>query len=355
MTEQRAAVAPEVPRSRFLSDAVPARERFAVWSESIAPLFTPQVAPHREPEEVRIATDVYALGDALFGRSETSGVGGYRCPGNSITRGRSDAVLVQLYRRGGFVGTNGGEALRVRAGDVVVLDTTRVMATEVTDSTILSFVLPRETLLRSLGGPHLSPGVIAGRSPAGRVLAHAFRSTWEALPGASLREAEALRGLLLGAIGGVLQKSGGSPTPEREAALGAATLEAICEDIERNLDDDELSPEVLCQRFGCSRAHLYRLFEPVGGVATFIRRARLERVYAELSAATDGASILELALRWGFGNFSHFCRLFRTTFGMTPGEVRARGRALRRGPRVSPTSSQALQWLPEYRDWFLRL
>lgn len=346
--------APAVPSSCFPYDAVPPEDRFAAWSESIAPLFTPRVAADARPEHVSVATEVYALGDALFGRSETHGVGGYGCAGNSVIRDRADAVLVQLYRSGGFIGGNGAEALQVLAGDVVVLDTTRAMSTSVSDSTILSLVLPREILARHAGDPTLTPRVISGQSPAGRVLAHTFRATWDALPRATLREGEGLRGLLLGAIGGVLQDQRRSPEPD--TVLETATFDAIRAHIEAQLDDPELSPESLCRRFGCSRSQLYRLFEPSGGVASVIRRARLERAHTELLMLGESVAIPDIARRWGFGNVSHFGRMFRQAFGITPGEARARGHVARREHRDQPRPpAHVSPWMPAYRDWFLRL
>lgn len=356
MTPQARTSEPGVPHSRFQYDAVAPKDRFAVWSESIAPLFTPEVAPDKAPEDVSVATEVYALGDALLGRSETRGVGGYRCPGDGITRDRSDAVLVQLYTSGGFHGHNGSTSLRVRAGDVVVLDTTRAMATQVSDSAILSFILPRDALVKQVRGSAAEPRVIAGTSPAGRVLAHTFRSTWELLPEATQSEGEALRGLLLGAIGGVVEGQARTAESVNEAPLDRATFEAMRAYIERHLASEELTPEHLCKQFDCSRARLYRLFAPVDGVASFIRRARLERVYGELMRSDESVSILAISLRWGFGNFSHFCRIFRQTYGYTPGEAREAGRAARRArnrgaysPGGSPVS------LPDYREWFARL
>ncbi|KVK54181.1 AraC family transcriptional regulator [Agrobacterium deltaense] len=75
---------------------------------------------------------------------------------------------------------------------------------------------------------------------------------------------------------------------------------------------------------GISTRSLRRLcaengISPVG----LILRTRLQGVRDSL--ALDGnkrRSVTEIALSWGFNDISHFNRAFRTTYGMTPGQMR---------------------------------
>jgi len=122
-----------------------------------------------------------------------------------------------------------------------------------------------------------------------------------------------------------------------EAMTGdAETLEAMRAYIDAHLTDPALTPELLRRNFGCSRATLYRYFAPVGGVAQYIRRARLQGVYWQLLSSDERETVAALSLRWGFGDPSHFCRLFRKTFGATPSEIREMGRAMRLAPGGHP-------------------
>ena len=95
--------------------------------------------------------------------------------------------------------------------------------------------------------------------------------------------------------------------------------------IEQNLRSSALNADGLAKTFGLSRASLYRLFEPVGGIASHIRKARLNRAYQEI-VAPDLANqrIAPIVYRLGFKNLSAFNRLFKATYGLSPGEVRAR-------------------------------
>jgi AraC-like DNA-binding protein len=60
-------------------------------------------------------------------------------------------------------------------------------------------------------------------------------------------------------------------------------------------------------------------------VTDWIRRRRLDHCKRELlDPRNAGESISTIAARWGLADSSHFSRLFRTTYGMSPREFRSR-------------------------------
>jgi AraC-like DNA-binding protein len=88
-----------------------------------------------------------------------------------------------------------------------------------------------------------------------------------------------------------------------------------------------LSANSIAAEFGLSRASLYRLFGPAGGIAKYIRKARLSRAYQEITAAEfSNRRIGFIAYQLGFKNVSAFSRLFHEVYGVTPGEARERAR-----------------------------
>ncbi len=161
----------------------------------------------------------------------------------------------------------------------------------------------------------------------------------------------AINRTLVGAVAGAFCQG-----PVREDAampFEDAARDAVRAFIVHNLDDPGLGPARLCRRFGLSRTRLYRLFEPFGGVAGYIREQRLDRAFRELAERDLGQRrLVEVALECGFDSQSHFCRLFRQRFGMTPGEAMEQGRSarLRRSQADGDGPSR-----PEFRDWLLSL
>jgi AraC-like DNA-binding protein len=69
----------------------------------------------------------------------------------------------------------------------------------------------------------------------------------------------------------------------------------------------------------CSAALFEDAPESISGT---IRSLRLERSARDL-AQPHGPTIMEVALRWGFNDSSHFSRLFKRRFGVCPREFRA--------------------------------
>jgi AraC-like DNA-binding protein len=74
----------------------------------------------------------------------------------------------------------------------------------------------------------------------------------------------------------------------------------------------------------CSRRHLYNAFAGEGeSIAAYIQRMRLQACIRDLQQAGPHARpITEIALSWGFGNLSHFSRVFRDHTGKSPTEFR---------------------------------
>ncbi|MEL7041233.1 MAG: helix-turn-helix domain-containing protein [Pseudomonadota bacterium] len=114
-------------------------------------------------------------------------------------------------------------------------------------------------------------------------------------------------------------------------ALGAA----IRAHIEAHLAMPELNSEYILRTFGVSRATLYRIFEPFGGVRTYISNRRLFRAVMQISKdpMTRG-EITRAAEKWGFSSDANFNRSVRRTFGASPNSLF--GQPLKMPPRQFP-------------------
>lgn len=111
--------------------------------------------------------------------------------------------------------------------------------------------------------------------------------------------------------------------------------------IAENLRSPTLGPRRLSALAGISRSQLYRLFEPLGGVAAYVQDARLRAAYRALSRPDEARDIIRIAEEFGFYDASTFSRAFRRAFGRTPSEVREAGRGGRAAAPVSRSMAQA--------------
>jgi AraC-like DNA-binding protein len=111
-------------------------------------------------------------------------------------------------------------------------------------------------------------------------------------------------------------------------ALPAPTIDNVLASrlkhyVSQNLASPALTPDSLCQLFHISRRQLYRTFEREGGVLKYIRDKRLERAFNQLSEPVGKyRRVSQVAYSLGFNSTSHFSRVFRSVFGLSPREVR---------------------------------
>ena len=111
-------------------------------------------------------------------------------------------------------------------------------------------------------------------------------------------------------------------------------LERVRQAIQQNLRSPTLTPKRVSRLVGMSRSQLYRLFEPTGGVARYIQRARLREAYRVLSDAENRCDIREVAEDLGFFDPSSFSRAFRQEYGCSPRDVRMNAQS---GATATPT------------------
>jgi AraC-like DNA-binding protein len=117
--------------------------------------------------------------------------------------------------------------------------------------------------------------------------------------------------------------------------------------IEENLASRDLSPRVLSERFRISRTQLYRIFEPLGGVAGYIQMRRLDRAFGLLrNPFSRNRPVSDIAYTAGFSNLAHFATTFRRAFGLSPSELRAASAM----PDLQPAAS-LLHPGSGYEDW----
>jgi AraC family transcriptional regulator len=111
-------------------------------------------------------------------------------------------------------------------------------------------------------------------------------------------------------------------------------LNQAMEHIEGHLDQD-LDVAALARIAATSEHHLRRMFSALAGMplSEYVRRRRLTLAGAEVLAGR--ATLLEIAVRYGYGSGEAFARAFRAMHGIGPGEARRTGAALTSQPRMA--------------------
>ena len=225
--------------------------------------------------------------------------------------------------------------MKVEPGDICVFDLGQTLQTRALASEVLTMIIPRLLLDPRLPQPELLHGLVLTSdnvltSLLGRHLItlfdHAGRMTFDE----SVSAAQGTVALAVACMQGELER--------RDAVLSgphSLSLLEVRRFIDQHLTSPLLSADMIAAEFGMSRATLYRLFAPLGGVANFIRARRLHRAFFDL--ADPGTRVSEVARRWCFSSEAVFSRSFKAAYGISPRA--ARGASLLGGQHIAKVSS----------------
>lgn len=298
-----------------------ARE-FDLWQSGHSPLY------EMDAESVTARTS-FCAGLTGYNLADVVIIDGYSSAerlqrtAQTIARSSVDHIGLTVYSEGGCGLDIEGRAAEVHPGEVFFIDMTRRSALRTPDYKSLTLVLPRTLLARHVADLDSLHGKILPRtSPLNEMLAAHMRTLYAQAPALDFPDMHsAARG-----TAALIAAFAGASTDGREmiAQVAAGTsLETCRRMIDANLHDRDMGPEFLCKKLGVSRAKLYRLFEPLGGVSQYIQQRRLMRAYQiVVDPAHAHERISTIATRCGFTNISAFNRAFRQTHGMSPTELR---------------------------------
>jgi AraC-like DNA-binding protein len=310
-----------IPSFGFQGSDMPSTENYTAWREAVATLFDVDLQGRSDLGPFVADLQTYAMGSVLFGLARASAQRFTRST-ETIARSGVDHIIVQLYMNGGYTGMAGEHPIAVAAGDICVLDFAETVETLATDFEALTIVIPRIMIEQRLTHGSLHGLVLKASSPLTKVLAQHFITLFQYAPSMTFDECEAVIdgtiALILACLRGELEAR-----DMQESSASTISLSTIRRYINEHLADPTLSAEEIARHFALSRASLYRLFEPMGGIADYIRRKRMHRAFFDvISPRLADKRISEIARRWQFTSESSFARAFKATYGISPSAAR---------------------------------
>lgn len=338
-----------VPTIEFDTQAFAPATRFDRWRGSMSSLYDLAPADDAETAGFGARSTAWHLGAMIVNTGTYQGGQKVRRTAALIRRDQIDHYKLQLRLAGGLQVDADGHAVSVVAGDVVVEDLSRPSHYLAQGGSNIVVYIAREALDDLTRHPGSMHGAMV-RGAAGAVLTDHLQSLARNLP---LLRTQAARDIA--AVTTLLVAACVTPTPEAldraRPAIEVTVTRQICRYIECHLTEPFLSADSLCAFFHISRAKLYRLLAPLGGVQGFIRERRLMRVHAILLEAAGPIHLSRLAEDHGFSSASDFSRAFRTQFGYAPRDARlgaaAAGVAL---PPATDAEAEFNRWMGSVRS-----
>ncbi|KAB2339294.1 AraC-like ligand-binding domain-containing protein [Actinomadura rudentiformis] len=309
---------------------VPAKDRFAFWSEATSSTWVPydlRCRPQWESRfQARVGISEFGPVQATLMTATPHSV--HRTP-KRIRQADPEVFKLACVVSGGSVMEQGGRRADLGVGDLVLYDTSRPYQAEcppdLPANRLLLLRFPRSLLpfpdrdLRRLSAVRLQ-GELGIGALSSQFLLQLARHMDELSPADAARLSNLTLDVLTAALAGALDAQKAVPPHTRQRALMAQIHAFVGE----NLGDPHLTPGAIAAAHHISLRHLQKLFHEDGHTITgWIRERRLERCRRDLAEPLLAAHpISMIAARWGFTSPAHFSRAFRSAYGLSPREFR---------------------------------
>ncbi|GAA4803157.1 helix-turn-helix domain-containing protein [Streptomyces ziwulingensis] len=227
----------------------------------------------------------------------------------------SELWQVEVVTRGQVRVEQGGSTSVLGPMDLVLIDPVRPVRFASSATTHVTMLMPRHLLRLGVDDAARLVGVgIRGDRGPGALVSSLVRDMTRTLDGFRAHEADRSAAAVIELIAVTLESRLRDVRPVDDDVLRARVIGFI----EARLSDRDLTPAKVAAAHHVSVRRLHKLFQdqPLT-VAALIRRRRLERCCADL--ARGHTTVAAVAASWGFADPAHFSRLFKATYGHSPG------------------------------------
>jgi AraC-like DNA-binding protein len=309
--------------TRFSS--LPPAEQFDSWRDAVSSAFVPLDATCRAHDAFGGELVLQHVGAVQLSQVSGGAVDVERSPG-AIRRADPGYLKLGMQLRGYCLVTQDGREAPLVPGDFALYDTRRPYRLSFDSAfQMLVVMFPRELLsLRHQDLARLTARRVSGRSGVGGLVSPFLVSLAGKLRAEEVSPTFELSSAVLDVLTAALSEqleceSRVSPETHRHALM--VRIKAF---IDERLDDPELCTAVVASAHHISHRYLQKLFESEGTTVTeWIRHRRLVHCSRELvDPRFVSAPISTIAARWGLVDASHFSKIFRSAYGMSPREFR---------------------------------
>lgn len=259
---------------------------------------------------------------------------------------RNDYLLFERFFSGTGRNEVDGVEYDIMPSRLYLADMSKRFVSEKTRTQSSGICIPHE-VLGFQPGDDLSIASIELNSPQGRLLASAHAELWAAKDNGSVKDEAILAEVFVDLVKRLMLGKHPGRRRNTETELPLAFL--LRDYIAVNLHHPDLGVEKLASVFNISRPTVYRHFEKDRGVARYIRNARLDRCFFELSVPSrERGRVASVSSRWHFNDAANFSRLFRERFGVSP-SARSNGYSTPIKKGLSDLSRIAQDWFEPNR------
>lgn len=302
------------------------RQKIEFWNDIASSTFSPLVSDDADVSDlrdhlVRTTNSPVRIAEVW---SEPQVV---RHTRSQISRTRAKIHFLHLQLEGESINRQDQREATLKPGDITICDNSRPYEIRFeVPNRMLVFGFADELMRRYIQYPQsISALHVQGRHGVGGLLSDFLVNVWRrCLEDKEFEVNAGVTDAMLGMIANAYRQTVGSTIDHN--SLGAAHRVRIVNYIEEHLGDPKLTPTRIAAAFRITTRYLHHLFsEGEETVARFILRRRLEECARALTSPSQRKrTITAIAFDHGFSSATHFGRVFRARYDMTPREYRGR-------------------------------
>lgn len=310
----------------FSTAGLEPRRKIEFWNDAACASFTPIVSDPVDPRNFCGRLTRTKLGDIRLGEvySDAQVVRHLRA---HVARTKAPMFFLHMQLEGASVNRQDGREAQLEPGDFTLCDTTRPYEMQFAGANRMFVVgLPDTLLRRHLSSPESVVAIpMSGNSGLSGLLSHFLRDFWT-------RCREDIDPVIVPRITRAildLTASAYTALPEAQSDRSSVVTShrvRIVNYIESHLGDPDLTPMKIAEVCKMTPRYLHHLFsEGSETVARYILRRRLEECARALTVPSlHSRTVTSIAFDYGFNSPTHFGRVFRARYGVTPREFRLR-------------------------------
>jgi len=309
------------------SDDLPPDDRIEIIRDAIwAGVLPVEIDYDRPAADIEVLCRVSEAGPVNFSSARSTPTMLRRTPGLA-RQDHEPTVFLAVQVSGTTMVAQGDNQAVLRAGDMAVYDSTRPYTVLNTNRTELHyFQVPRGALALPDGTIDAIAGLRIG--PDNNALAAVVAPYFDRLGSTDVLDHPTAAALVAGPSIDLLRAlitTHLADEPAAAAPLQGSLVLRVREYVRTHLADRDLSATTIAAAHHVSVRHLYAELERAGvGLQDTIRALRLQECRRALrDPASAHLTVSGIGARWGFVDASHFGRVFRREYGMTPREWRA--------------------------------
>lgn len=296
-------------------------DAFETYRHSIAELYAVTDVAHGGKREFSSRTTAYRFGMSALGvgRSEAQTL---TRSADEVRRSGLDHISV-IFNLAATRGDADGRRIDAPSGSVQFRDLTRVSASRVDVIDTINLVVPRDSIPTWLLSRRIHGLVLPTGSPGGSLVGSHIRTLGEVASQLSEEEGVAAIQATFVIAERFLGHSS-AVTPLHRDAIHRTIRHKATQMFDAAAKDRNPDTAAIARAIGVSRSALYRAFEDMGGVQTYIRHRRLNRAHAALRLAGGAREqVSQVAVDYGFSSSASFGKAFRERFGFAPEDIQA--------------------------------